>query len=128
MKNFEENYYSPFQPGYPVSPDNFKGRKKDINKIIRYIPRVIDLGMPEHYFITGKRGYSKSKIQENLEAEALGVCTSEAYEIYKYKVIELDMTNLKTDEAVELVKKAIAGDVTSPPGSVEFSDWIIANL
>ena len=75
-----------------------------------------------------KRGYSKSKIQENLEAEALGVCTSEAYEIYKYKVIELDMTNLKTDEAVELVKKAIAGDVTSPPGSVEFSDWIIANL
>ena len=26
---------SPFEPGRPVSPDNFKGRKEDINKIIR---------------------------------------------------------------------------------------------
>ena len=66
MKNFEENYYSPFQPGYPVSPDNFKGRKKDINKIIRYIPRVIDLGMPEHYFITGKRGMGKTSFVKHV--------------------------------------------------------------
>ena len=51
---------SPFEPGHPVSPDKFKGRKKDILKMIRYLPKVINKGIPEHFFITGKRGMGKT--------------------------------------------------------------------
>lgn len=51
---------SPFEPGRPVSPDNFKGRKEDINKIIKYLPKVKNQGAPEHFFITGKRGMGKT--------------------------------------------------------------------
>ena len=56
-KEFPE---SPFEPGHPVSPNKFKGRKKDIIKMIRYLPKVINKGIPEHFFITGKRGMGKT--------------------------------------------------------------------
>ena len=51
---------SPFEPGHPVSPDKFKGRKKDIIKMIRYLPKVVNKGIPQHFFITGKRGMGKT--------------------------------------------------------------------
>lgn len=51
---------TPFEPGRPVSPSNFKGRRNDCIKIIRYIPSVIKNGTPEHFFITGKRGMGKT--------------------------------------------------------------------
>ena len=51
---------TPFEPGRPVSPSNFKGRRNDCIKIIRYIPGVIKNGKPEHFFITGKRGMGKT--------------------------------------------------------------------
>ena len=71
------------------------------------------------------RKYSLSKINENLEAEALGVCSFEAYENYKDSVVELDLTDTPLDEAVDLVKKAIKGEIVSPAGSVDFSNWIL---
>ena len=51
---------SPFEPGHHVSPDNFKGREKDIVKIIRYMPKIINKGIPEHFFVIGKRGMGKT--------------------------------------------------------------------
>lgn len=51
---------SPFEPGHHVSPDNFKGREKDIVKIIRYMPKIINKGVPEHFFVIGKRGMGKT--------------------------------------------------------------------
>ena len=51
---------TPFEPGRPVSPSNFKGRRNECIKIIRYIPGVIKNGTPEHSFITGKRGMGKT--------------------------------------------------------------------
>lgn len=57
MNNFPE---SPFEPEYHVSPDNFKGREEDIAKILRYMPKIINQGIPEHFFITGKRGMGKT--------------------------------------------------------------------
>lgn len=51
---------TPFEPGRPVSPVNFKGRRDDCKKIIRYIPGIIKHGIPEHFFITGKRGMGKT--------------------------------------------------------------------
>lgn len=51
---------TPFEPGRPVSPSNFKGRRNDCIKIMRYLPGVIKNGTPEHFFITGKRGMGKT--------------------------------------------------------------------
>ena len=51
---------TPFEPGRPVSPSNFKGWKEDCIKIIRYLTGVIKNGIPEHFFITGKRGMGKT--------------------------------------------------------------------
>lgn len=51
---------SPFEPWRPVSPENFKGRLKDRDKILRRIPPVIKHGRAEHFFITGKRGMGKT--------------------------------------------------------------------
>ena len=60
MNDFEELPNNPFLPGHPISPDGFFGRKEDIAKIIRYFPRVVTRGIPEHFFITGKRGMGKT--------------------------------------------------------------------
>lgn len=51
---------SPFEPWRPVSPEKFKGRVKDRDKILRRIPHVIKYGRTEHFFITGKRGMGKT--------------------------------------------------------------------
>ena len=45
-----------------------------------------------------ERNYSESKIQENLEAEALAVCSAEAYEIYGDKTNEIDASDKSVEE------------------------------
>lgn len=71
------------------------------------------------------RNYSESKIRENLEAEALGVCSAEAYEKYGEKVYEIDVSDLKIDEIAELVEGIIEEGGDYPVGSVDFMDWLI---
>ena len=71
------------------------------------------------------RNYSDSKIRENLEAEAMGVCTAEAYDIYEEDVCEIDVSDLTVDEIVELLINVLDGDVDYPVGEVDFMDWII---
>lgn len=71
------------------------------------------------------RNYSPAKIRENLEAEALGVCSAEAYGNYGEDVIELDASYLTVDEVVSLVGDAISGKIVSPVGSVDFMDWLM---
>nr|WP_294999362.1 hypothetical protein [uncultured Methanobrevibacter sp.] len=48
------------KPGRQVFTSNFKGRKKDCIKIIRYLPGVIKHGAPEHFFITAKPEMNKA--------------------------------------------------------------------
>ncbi len=72
------------------------------------------------------RGYSESKIRENLEAEALGVCSAEAYDRYGEEVHEIDASDLTVDEIVGQVEKIIAGQVTCPVGEIDFMDWLIS--
>ncbi len=74
-----------------------------------------------------KRNYSEAKIRENLEAEALGVCSAEAYDKYGEKVYELDVTGLDVDEVAALVSDVISHGGNYPVGSVDFMDWLIAN-
>jgi Cdc6-like AAA superfamily ATPase len=52
---------TPFQPGHPVSPENFKGRMNIIENISRYMPSVVS-GNAHHFFIIGKRGMGKTSL------------------------------------------------------------------
>lgn len=72
------------------------------------------------------RNYSEAKIRENLEAEALGVCSAEAYEKYGEKTQEINATDLSIDELVEAVEGIISDDVTCPVGEIDFMDWLIS--
>ena len=72
------------------------------------------------------REYSASKIHENLEAEALGVCSAEAYEKYGENVYEIDVSDLSVDEAVDLVEDVISNGGDYPAGSVDYMGWLIS--
>lgn len=74
-----------------------------------------------------KRGYAESKIRENLEAEALGVCSAEAYEKYPDSTYELDITRLSVDDAVLLAESVILEGGDYPVGSVDFMEWLFEN-
>jgi adenylate kinase len=51
----------------------------------------------------GQRGWSTEKIQENLEAEILGVCSSNALARYgKERVYEIDTTKILPDETLRV--------------------------
>ena len=73
------------------------------------------------------RNYSDAKVRENLEAEALGVCSLESYDMYGGDVVELDVSDLSVDEVANLVEEAIRGNVDSPVGSVDFTQWLMNN-
>ena len=86
--------------------------------VLRLKPEILKKRLEE-------RNYSQSKVHENLEAEALGVCSMEAYENYGEDVVELDVTDLSIDEAADKVQMAIEGNIASPVGSVDFTDWLL---
>ena len=73
------------------------------------------------------RNYSQAKINENLEAEALGVCAVEAFELHGDKVNEVDVTDLAIDEIVDVIGDIISGKNSYPVGNVDFMDWIVEN-
>lgn len=73
------------------------------------------------------RGYSEAKIRENLEAEAMGICTTEAYEVYGEDVCEIDATDLTVNEIVDEISDVISGEKTFSVGEIDFMDWLIAN-
>ena len=87
--------------------------------VLRVHPEILEGRLRE-------RNYSEAKIGENLEAEALGVCSFEAYEKYSDRAYELDISNLTIDEAVGLVEDVIAEGGDYPVGSVDFMDWLIS--
>ena len=54
---------TPFQPANPVRPENFKGRKEVIHKIIRYTPNALKKEA-QHFFLTGNKGMGKTSISD----------------------------------------------------------------
>jgi len=66
------------------------------------------------------RGYSKEKIKENLEAEALDLILAESVENCS-RVDEIDTTGRSPQEVAELVIRIIKGELMLPPGQV---DWL----
>lgn len=71
------------------------------------------------------RDYSESKIKENLEAEALGVCSMEGYGIHPTKLNEIDTTNLRKDEVIETIKLIIENEKALPIGKIDFTSWFL---
>ena len=67
-----------------------------------------------------KRGYSREKIEENLEAEALDVILVEAVETGK-GVSEIDTTHLPRSRVEEEAKDIILGN---KPGTFGNVDWL----
>jgi len=54
---------TPFQPEYPVKPENFKGRTEIIRKILRYLNKSLK-GEVQHFFLTGNKGMGKTSIAD----------------------------------------------------------------
>jgi len=80
-----------------------------------------------HPYILEKRlyrkNYSRNKVNENVSAEILGICTANALNRYpKNKIFELDTSNLSIENTLNLIEKII---LKRP---IEFSvgriDWL----
>jgi adenylate kinase len=60
-----------------------------------------------------ERGYSKAKIDENVEAEVLGVCQMDALDAFgEDKVFEIDTTDLSPPEVASRIEELMKEDTT----------------
>lgn len=91
----------------------------DLIIVLRVHPSILEERLIE-------RNYSADKIQENLEAEALGVCSMEALEIHGNKVHEIDASHLSPDDALKEIIQIIHGKKSFHVGKIDFLDWIIS--
>jgi adenylate kinase len=71
-----------------------------------------------------KREWKTAKIRENLEAEALDICTWEAYQIHGTKVHEVETTNITPEEAINIISEIINGKKSLPVGNIDFSGYL----
>lgn len=71
-----------------------------------------------------KRDWKYGKIHENLEAEALDLCTWEAYQIHGSHVHEVDTSSITPEEAVDIVSRIISGEKSFPPGNIDFTEFL----
>ena len=86
--------------------------------VLRLNPSILKARLEE-------RNYSESKIQENLEAEALAVCSAEAYEIYVDKANEIDASDKSIDEVRDLILAIASDELECPVGSIDFMEWLL---
>jgi len=70
-----------------------------------------------------KREWKETKILENLEAEALDICTWEAHQVHGSKVHEIETTNITPEEAVNIILEVIEGNKSFPVGEIDFSGY-----
>jgi adenylate kinase len=70
----------------------------------------------------GQRGWSPEKIQENVEAEILGVCSSNAMSRYgRDKVYEIDTTGIRPDETLAVAQEILRSrDSSHAIGSINW--------
>lgn len=86
--------------------------------VLRLNPDILKTRLEE-------RAYAKSKIDENLESEALAVCSAEAYEIYGDKAHEIDASGKSIEEIRNLILEIATDNLESPLGSIDFMDWLL---
>ncbi len=90
----------------------------DIVIVLRISPEVLEKRLL-------MRNYSPSKIRENLEAEAMGICTAESLEKYPDRTHEIDITGLTVDETAKIAENIIHNGECYPPGEVDFMEWLL---
>jgi len=73
------------------------------------------------------RNYSDAKIHENLEAEAIGVCSAEGLELYHDNIFEIDVSDLSVDEIVLTLIGVIDGEKELSFGEIDFMDWLLVH-
>jgi adenylate kinase len=56
----------------------------------------------------------------------MGVCTSEAFEIYGDDVSEIDVSDLTVDEIVCEIDNFISGKKSFSVGEIDFMGWLIS--
>ena len=71
------------------------------------------------------KGWNETKIKENLEAEALGICSYEAQEIHREKTNEIDTSNLSPYEVSDIIIEVLNGKKNFPVGDVDFLEYLI---
>jgi adenylate kinase len=86
--------------------------------VLRLDPNILEKRLIE-------RNYSTDKIKDNLESEALAICSYEAYEIHDTKVNEINTTDLTINEVLQLAIKVIQDKKYFPPGEIDFMDWFL---
>lgn len=132
------------EKGYKIVDENILCR--EINKIINFETETEFIIVDGHlsHFCKGadwviilrvnpntlktrlqERNYSEAKILENLEAEAMGICSVESYNIHKDNAYEIDVTNLSFDEILEIIHNIIYNNKKYPVGSVDFMEWLL---
>lgn len=118
----EEFFYSKNQSKIAIVEGHLSHLCSNPDKVVilRVNPEILEKRLTE-------RKYSLNKINENLEAEALAVCSVEAYEIHGNKVNEIDCTNLSLKEIISIIKDVIEDKKEFTIGNVDFLDWILNN-
>jgi len=71
-----------------------------------------------------KREWKAAKIRENLEAEALDICTWEAHQTHGIKVHEVETTHITPEEAINIISEIINGKKSFPVGNIDFSGYL----
>jgi adenylate kinase len=70
------------------------------------------------------KGWKAAKIRENIEAEAIDVCSYEAFEIHGDKVNEIDTSDILPEQVADLIIDVINGDKSFPVGNVDFLEYL----
>lgn len=90
----------------------------DLIIVLRCRPSVLASRLQE-------RGYSKSKVEENVEAEALDVVLIEAVETGRI-VLEVDTTERSVEEVVDAVEEILAGEREKyAVGHIDWSEEVL---
>ena len=70
-----------------------------------------------------ERGYSKAKVDENVEAEVLGVCQLDALDAFgEEKVFEIDTTNLNPPEVASRIEDLLKSEAA--PVRIDWMDML----
>ena len=72
------------------------------------------------------RDYAESKVNENLEAEALAVCSAEACELYDEELNEIDTTDKSIDDVLSVILDVINDNAHYPAGRIDFMGWFLS--
>ena len=88
----------------------------DVVIVLRTDPHILEKRLQNKEF-------NEPKIRENITAEALDICSYEAFQKYQNKVHEIDTTYKTPREIADMIEKILTGEKSYPVGEVDFSEY-----